>query len=88
MIHFFRSTGGDNARLKHGLGDDVVADDVEFFLLFALHVFAACHAEHAHEGAAGDFGADFHAAGSHGFDQSGEFFIKTVGLDFVGEHVA
>jgi hypothetical protein len=88
VIHFLGSAGRDHARAEHGLGDDFVADDVELFLLFALHVFAAGRAQNAHEGAAGHFGADFHAAGGDRFDQRSELGVKTVGLDFVREHFA
>ena len=88
MIHFLGSAGGHNAGIQHGLGDDFVADDVELFLFFALHVFTAGKTEHTHQSAAGNFGADFDAAGGDGLDQFGELFVKTVVLDFAGEHFA
>ena len=49
MVDLFAHHAADGARLNKRFNEDVVADDVELFLLFALDVFRASQAEHAGE---------------------------------------
>ena len=81
----FAHHAADGARKGDGLDEDVVADDVELLLVFALDVFGAGHAEHAGEGAVAHLEADRLAGFGDADDQAGENGVEVVKLLFTAE---
>ena len=85
MVDFFAHHAADRTRAGHGFNEDVVADDVELLLVFALNVFRPGQAEYAGESAVADFEADFLAGFRHAHDETREDRVKAVERLFAGE---
>ena len=72
-FHFFRRHRRQMAAPFVRFEQDLVGDDVEFFLYFALHVFRVGRAQHLAQGALADGVADGLAGARDHFDQQAQF---------------
>ena len=87
MIHFFARHAGERARgeFQQIAAHHFVADHVEFFLIFALNVFAARQTEFPGNRGARYFGADRFGGFRNGEQEFLESFRKRVFRDFAGK---
>ncbi|KAG0923485.1 hypothetical protein G6F31_019487 [Rhizopus arrhizus] len=79
VVHFFRGAGGEVAAPGVGFEQDLVADDVQLLLRFALYVAGTGLAQHAAKGALADGDGDAGAGAGDDRDQ-----LAQVGIDAAG----
>ena len=85
VVHFFRGAGGEVATPGVGFEQDLVADDVQLLLRFALHVAGTGLAQHAAEGAFADGDGDAGAGAGDDRDQLAQVGIDAAGVLFLDQ---